>query len=183
MVKRPQLFEKLVRALALQVGSEVNYSELGRTVGADNKTVEKYINLLQEAFVVFTIPAFSRNVRNEIKKGRKVYFYDNGIINSITGNFKPLALRQDQGFLWENYLMSERIKWLNQQGKSVESYFWRTTQQQEIDYIEIEQDEISAYEFKFNSARRVQFPTTFKGAYPKVQYYTIHPENYQDFIG
>jgi predicted AAA+ superfamily ATPase len=183
MVKRPQLFSKLVRALALQIGSEVNFTEIGRTVGADNKTVEKYIGLLEQAFVVFTRPAFSRNVRNEIRKGRKIYFYDNGIVNAITGNFKPLALRQDQGALWENYLMSERLKWLNLNRIGVESYFWRTTQQQEVDYIELSHDQLKAYEFKFGTKKAVHFPLTFRSAYPDAELAIINPENYHTFIG
>ncbi|RWU05708.1 ATP-binding protein [Pedobacter chitinilyticus] len=168
-VKKPMLFEKIVKALALQVGSEVNFSELAQLVKADQKTVERYIDLLEKAFVVFSLPAFSGNVRNEIKKGRKIYFYDTGIINAITRNFNPMANRNDVGALFENYMISERIKYLYQNQKDVKYFFWRTTQQQEIDYIEQQADQILAVEFKWNENKKVKIPTTFKQAYQNIK--------------
>ncbi|WP_410222279.1 ATP-binding protein [Pedobacter sp.] len=164
-VKKPALFEKIVKALALQVGSEVNFSELAQLVKADQKTVEKYIDLLEKAFVVFSVPAFSGNVRNEIKKARKVYFYDTGIINAITRNFNALTNRNDVGMLFENYMIAERIKYLHQHQKEAKSFFWRTTQQQEIDYIEQQGNKLLAVEFKWNESKKTRIPLTFKHAY------------------
>jgi hypothetical protein len=182
-LNKPQLLEKIVKALALQVGSEVNYNEVSRLVGADVKTVEKYITLLEQAFVVFTLPALSRNVRNEIKKGRKIYFYDNGIINAVTNNFKMLRNRKDVGSLWENYLISERAKTLQLKNLRAKKYFWRTTQQQEIDYIEESQEQMLAAEFKWNPAKVNQFSKTFLNAYPEAITQFVTPENYFEFIG
>ncbi len=165
-VSKPALFEKIVKALALQVGSEVNFSELAQLVKADQKTIEKYINLLEKAFVIFSLTSFSGNVRNEIKKNRKIYFYDNGIINAITRNFNSLNNRNDIGALWENYMISERIKFLAQNQIEAKTYFWRTTQQQEIDYIEQNGESILAVEFKWRENQKVRIPTTFTKAYP-----------------
>jgi predicted AAA+ superfamily ATPase len=167
-VKKPKLFERIIKALALQVGSEVNFSELAQLVKADQKTVEKYIDLLEKAFVIFSVPAFSGNVRNEIKKGRKIYFYDTGIINALTRNFNPLANRNDVGALFENYMIAERIKYLYQNQIEAKYFFWRTTQQQEIDYIEQQGDNLLAVEFKWNENKKVKVPVTFLHAYQKV---------------
>lgn len=168
-VKKPQLFEKIVKALALQIGSEVNFSELAQLVKADQKTVEKYVDLLEKAFVIFSLTALSGNVRNEIKKGRKIYFYDNGIINAVTRNFNPIANRNDIGALFENYMIAERIKYLHQNQIDVASFFWRTTQQQEIDYIEKRGEELLAVEFKWNESKKVRIPVTFTQAYQNVK--------------
>lgn len=177
-MKKPALLDKIVRALALQVGSEVSYNEIGRLVGADNQTVERYIELLEQAFVVFRLQAFSKNVRNEIKRGRKIYFYDNGIRNAIIGNFNPLIKRTDIGALWENYLISERIKLLNNTNRYPRCYFWRTTQQQEIDFIEEYPEGLRAFEFKWNPSKTVRFPKTFTNAYPDSETSVITPKNY-----
>ncbi|PWS31015.1 ATP-binding protein [Pedobacter paludis] len=165
-VKKPLLFEKIVKALALQVGSEVNFSELAQLVKADQKTVEKYISLLEKAFVVFVLPAFSGNVRNEIKKNKKIYFYDTGIINAVTRNFNSLANRNDTGALFENYMIAERMKYLHQNQIEANIFFWRTTQQQEIDYIEKKGDKLLAVEFKWNEKAKDKIPVTFTQAYP-----------------
>ena len=135
-IRRPILLEKLLIALALQVGSEVSYNEVAQTIGTDNKTVEKYIDLLEKCYVIFRLNAFNRNLRTELKKSKKIYFYDNGIRNAVIQNFAPLSLRQDTGALWENFFISERIKANHYNGNYAKSFFWRTTQQQEIDYIE-----------------------------------------------
>lgn len=164
-MKKPALMEKIVKALALQVGNEVTYHELAQLVGADNETVEKYITLLEQAFVVFRIPALSRNVRNEIKKGKKFYFFDNGIRNAIIGNYALLQSRNDVGPLWENYLMSERMKLLWNAGVDAQRFFWRTTQQQEIDYIEERDGKMYAFEFKWNDKAKPRFPRTFLNQY------------------
>ena len=181
-ISKPVLLQKIVKALALQVGSEVNYNELSKLIQIDNKTVEKYIDLLVKAFVIFKLPALSNNVRNEIKKGKKIYFYDNGIINAVTGNFNPLAQRTDVGSLWENYIISERIKHLNIQQNEASPYFWRTTQQQEIDYIEKNDDQILACEIKWNSKTKYKIPVTFSTNYANVTSKIVSPENYEEFL-
>ncbi|GGH16023.1 ATP-binding protein [Pedobacter zeae] len=165
-VKKPLLFEKIVKALALQVGSEVNFSELAQLVKADQKTVDKYISLLEKSFVIFSLPAFSGNVRNEIKKSKKIYFYDTGIINAITRNFSPLTNRNDVGALFENYMIAERVKFLHQNQIDAECFFWRTTQQQEIDYIEKTKEKFLAVEFKWSEKGKNKFSLTFRHAYP-----------------
>ena len=181
-VSKPVLLQKIVKALALQVGSEVNTNELSKLLQVDNKTIEKYIDLLEKAFVIFKLPALSNNVRNEIKKGRKIYFYDNGIINAVTGNFNPLAQRTDIGSLWENYIISERIKLLNIQQSEASYYFWRTTQQQEIDYIEKSTDQILACEIKWNAKSKYKIPVTFSANYENVTSKIVSPENYEEFL-
>ena len=181
-VSKPVLLQKIVKALALQVGSEVNTNELSKLLQVDNKTIEKYIDLLEKAFVIFKLPALSNNVRNEIKKGRKIYFYDNGIINAVTGNFNPLAQRTDIGSLWENYIISERIKLLNIQQSEASSYFWRTTQQQEIDYIEKSTDQILACEIKWNAKSKYKIPVTFSANYTNLTSKIVSPDNYEEFL-
>jgi len=182
-VKKPAILEKIARALALQVGSEITYHEIGQLVGADNETVEKYVDLLEKAFVVFRLPAFSRNIRNEIKKGKKVYFYDNGIRNAVISNFSAVSTRSDVGPLWENLVISERMKYLHYSGADVSRYFWRTTMQQEIDYIEETSGKLSAFEIKWNPKAKVRFPKTFINAYPLNSTKLITPENFESFLG
>lgn len=182
-INRPALLDKIVKALALQLGSEVSFHEIGQLTGADSHTVDRYVDLLEKAFVLFKLPAYSRNVRNEIKKGKKIYFLDNGIRNAVIGNFLPVANRTDTGALWENYLVSERLKLLNNQGVSASAYFWRTAQQQEIDYIEEQSLKLSAFEFKWNPVKRkIHFPKTFTRGYPEAKTGVIHPGNYDGFL-
>ncbi|WP_025764190.1 ATP-binding protein [Dyadobacter tibetensis] len=181
-IKKPLLLEKLLKALALQVGSEISYQEIGQTVGSDSKTVDKYIDLLEKTYVVFRLPALNRNVRNEIKKGKKVYFYDNGIRNAIINNFKPVQSRTDVGALWENYIISERMKFLHYNGTDVNSYFWRTTQQQEIDLIEEHGEDLTAYEFKWNKKEKVRFPQTFTDNYINAKTLAISPDNIEEIL-
>jgi uncharacterized protein len=181
-ISKPVLLQKIVKALALQVGSEVNYNELGKLIQIDNKTLEKYIDLLEKAFVIFKLPALSSNVRNEIKKGKKIYFYDNGIINAVTGNFNPLYQRTDIGSLWENYIISERRKHLNFQQNEVNSYFWRTTQQQEIDYIEKNENAILACQIKWNVKAKYKIPVTFSTNYANVKSTIVTPDTYEEFL-
>lgn len=182
-IKKPVLLEKILRALALQLGNEVSFNEIGQLVSADSQTVERYIDLLEKAFVLFRLPALSRNVRNEIKKGKKIYFYDNGIRNAVIGNFTPLSGRTDTGSLWENYLISERLKLLNNRRRDADRYFWRTTQQQEIDYIEEREQQLYAYEFKWskNKANK-RFPKTFLRNYEDSVTTVITRENYEEFL-
>lgn len=189
-IKKPYLVENIIKALALQIGSEVSYNELAQTVNSDPQTVEKYIDLLEKSFVVFRLPAFSRNIRNEIKKGKKIYFYDTGVRNAIIGNFNYLSSRDDKGALWENFLISERLKFIRYNNIDVKSYFWRTTQQQEIDYIEEHenfqknQKKLYAYEFKFNKKAKIKIPKTFINAYKEISELSlITPENFEEFLG
>lgn len=181
-IKKPALLEKLVRALALQIGNEVSYHEIGQLIGADKQTVERYINLLEKAFVIFKLQSLSGNLRNEIKKSRKIYFYDNGIRNSVIKNFNPLSFRQDVGPLWKNFLISERVKRNHYLQLPVNQYFWRTHAQQEIDYVEEYNGKFYAYEFKWNPAKKVRFPKTFLKAYPEAETNIIHAENFIDFL-
>ncbi len=181
-IQKPDKMEKLIQALAFQVGSEVSYHELGQITGLDNQTTEKYIDLLEKAFIVFRLGSLSRNLRNELKKSRKIYFYDNGIRNAVINQFSPATLRQDIGALWENFVISERIKFLAYNQISCNQYFWRTHAQQEIDYIEERNGEMSAYEIKWNSKSKAKFPKTFIDAYKNVETKVITPENFSDFL-
>jgi predicted AAA+ superfamily ATPase len=181
-IRKPALIEKLLKAIALQVGNEVSYLELAQITGSDKNTVEKYIDILEKAWIIFKLPSFSRNARNEIRKGKKIYFYDNGIRNSIIGNFTPLASRSDSGALWENFLVSERIKYLSGNRIDATSYFWRSTQQNEIDYLEEIDGKLSAYEFKWNPSRKYFFPKTFKDAYPEAALDVITKDNIDTFL-
>jgi len=182
MIKKPMMLDKLVRALALQVGSEVSYNELSQLVGIDKGTIETYIDLLEKSFVLFRLEAYSGNVRNEIKKGKKIYFYDNGILNAIIGNFAPAELRPDIGALWENYIISERIKRNTYNGFHGKHFFWRTTQQQEIDFIEEVDGKFYAYEFKWNPRKKARFPATFLNAYFPESTMVVTPENIDEFL-
>ena len=182
-VRRVDLLKKILQALALQLGSEVSYNEIAKTVGADPATVEHYIDLLEKAFVVFRLSSLNRNLRSEIKKGRKVYFWDCGVRNALIANFSPLHLRQDIGGLWENFLVSERLKVRHYQQQYYHTYFWRTYQQQEIDYIEEEDGQLRAFEFKWNPRKRGRFPASFKKAYPNATTYrTVSRDNYIPFV-
>jgi uncharacterized protein len=182
-VKKPSLLVKLLQAIALQLGSEVSYNEVAQLIGADPMTVERYIDLLEQSFVIFRLPALSRNARNEIKKGRKIYFYDNGIRNAIIQNFSPLSFRQDTGALWENFLVADRMKWNKYSKHYCNTYFWRTTSQQEIDYIEESGGRFAAFEFKWGSNKRKSIPKSFLEAYPSSEATIIDRENFMDFLG
>lgn len=181
-IKKPDTLQNLVRALALQIGSEVSYNELSTMLGVDKETVESYINLLEKCFVVFRLSSFSRNLRNEIKKGKKIYFYDNGIRNAIISNFAPLELRNDVGALWENLMISERIKRNSYIGSYAQTYFWRTHDQSEIDFIEEEDGKIRAFEFKWNANKSARKPLTFLNSYQNSDFNIITPLNYENFI-
>ncbi len=181
-LKKSSLIVKLLQTLALQVGSEVSYNEIGQLIGADNQTVERYIDLLEMAYIVFRLPAFNRNLRTELKKSRKIYFCDNGIRNSLLANFNLLQLRQDTGALWENYIISERRKFLSYNNIWANCYFWRTHSQQEIDYIEERDGILHAYEIKWNPKKQPKLSKSFSRAYPAHEYQIINPENYEGFI-
>lgn len=181
-IRRPEIMEKLLKALALQLGQEVSFNELASLVGADKNTVNTYLDLLEKTFVVYKLPPFSRNVRNEISTSRKFYFYDNGIRNALIGNFHPIALRPDKGALWENFLLTERLKYLQYNGIQASRHFWRTKAQQEIDYIEEHNDQLTAYEFKYSPKKNARLPLTFQRAYPKAPFRVISMDNFTDFV-
>lgn len=182
-IRKSSVIEKLIQALALQVGSEVSFNELGNLLGIDTVTVQRYVDLLEKAYVIFHIRSFSRNVRNELKKSIKIYFYDNGVRNSVISNFSPVELRSDIGALWENFLISERIKNNAYHNKHAKYYFWRTTQKQEIDFIEEVDQNLFAYEFKYNPKKvNSKCPVTFSNNYPNVPFDVITSENYMDFV-
>ena len=182
-IRRPVLLEKLLTALALQLSSEVSYNELAQTIGTDNKTVEKYIDLLEKCFVVFRLNGFNRNLRTELKKSKKIYFYDNGIRNAILQNFAPLSMRQDTGALWENFVISERIKLNHYAGNFVKSYFWRTTQQQEIDYVEEKDGRFTLFEMKFNPRKSsTKLPKAFLETYDVDKTAVITPDNWTGWL-
>jgi predicted AAA+ superfamily ATPase len=180
-IRKPDILEKLLLALAMQVGSEVSYNELSQLVGIDKNTVSNYIDLLEQAFVIFKLKSYSRNLRNEIKTNQKIYFYDNGIRNMIIGNFNSLDARQDKGALWENFLISERVKKLNYEDSLARPYFWRTTQQQEIDYLEIIAGEPIGYEFKWSATAKAKIPKLFTETY-KTGVTIINKKNFRDFV-
>lgn len=181
-LRYPSVIENLVRALAFQVGNEVNTSELSRLTKTDSKTIEKYLRILEQAYIVFRLPAFSRNERTEIKKGKKYYFYDNGIRNALIGNLTDIKSRTDAGALWENYIISERYKYLSYAESTARTFFWRTVQQQEIDYLEETYEGIKAFEFKWNEKARFRFPQTFLNEYSPVSHSVVHPGNYEEFL-
>ena len=181
-VQKPAALEKLVQALAFQVGNEVSYNELSKVVGLDNETVERYIGFLEKAFIVFRLPSFSRNLRSELNKSRKIFFYDNGLRNAAIQQFSPVGLRSDIGALWENFLISERLKYLGNNRLFANRFFWRTQSQQEIDYLEEKDGILHAFEFKWSSTKKAYLPKTFQKAYPEHRFEIISRENYQGFI-
>ena len=181
-IQKPDRITKLLQALAFQVGSQVSYNELAQLCSMDSKTVEKYILLLEKCFVIFRIGSFSRNLRNELKTSKKIYFVDNGVRNALIANFSPADMRQDIGALWENFLMSERYK-QNEYGSVFKNnYFWRLKSQQEIDFIEESDGQISAFEFKWNTKKALRCPLAFRNAYPSAEFSVITPENVEEFI-
>ncbi len=181
-VRKPEVIEKILQALSLQIGSEVSYNELADLVKSDPMTVSRYIDLLEKTMVVYRLPSFSRNLRNELKKSRKIYFYDTGVRNAIIANFQPLELRKDTGALWENFIISERLKFIQYNNIWCNRFFWRTKQQQEIDYIEDRDGKLSAFEFKWSASKTIKPSATFTKAYPHSEFSLITPDNYQPFI-
>lgn len=180
-IRKPEVLEKLLQALALQMGNEVSYNELSQLIGIDKNTVSNYIDILEKAFVIFKLKSFSRNLRNEIKTNQKIYFYDTGIRNMIIGNFNALGLRQDKGALWENFLISERIKKNAYEGSLAKPYFWRTVQQQEIDYVEETAGQITGYEIKWNANAKAKIPKLFKETYT-AETAVLSRENFRTFL-
>jgi len=180
-IRKSEVLEKILQALALQIGNEFSYNEIAQLVGVDKNTVNNYIDLLEKSFVIFKLNSFSKNVRNEIKANKKIYFYDNGVRNMIIGNFNSIDLRQDKGALWENFLVSERIKLLSYTQSLSKPYFWRTTQQQEIDYIETNADAVNAFEFKWSPIKKVKLPKSFQDAY-NPNFLVVNKDNFRTFL-
>ena len=180
-IKNPELLEKLLQALALQIGNEVSYNELSNLLGVDKKTIASYIQILEKSFIIFRIGPFSRNLRSELKRLRKIYFYDLGIRNALINNLNPLNLRQDVGGIWENFIIAERKKFLSNNGFDRQSYFWRTLQKQEIDYIEEYDGVLSAFEIKWKT-NKIHVPKAFSVSYPKTKVKLINSTNYKSFI-
>ena len=180
-IKKPEVLEKILQALAFQVGSEVSYNEIAQLTGVDKNTVSHYIHLLEMSYIVYPLTSFSRNLRNEIKTNRKIYFYDNGVRNALIQNFNPIGLRNDIGALWENFLLSERLKRNHYHQHYHNRYFWRTKQQQEIDYIEEADGKITGFEFKWNPKAKTNIPSSFVSAY-QAEIQTVNKENFRDFV-
>lgn len=180
-IRKSDVLEKILRALAMQVGSEVSYNEIAQLVGVDKNTVNNYIDLLEKSFVIFRLTSFSKNIRNEIKANKKIYFYDNGVLNMLIGNFNALDFRQDKGALWENFLVSERMKQLSYTQSLAKPYFWRTTAQQEIDYIEVDADQVSAFEFKWATTKKAKLPKSFSDAYSP-SFLVVNKDNFREFL-
>lgn len=180
-IRKPDLLDKLLKALALQLGSEVSYNELSNLLEVDKQTVARYIDLLEKAFIVFSLNSYSRNQRNEIKHNRKIYFYDNGIRNMVINNLNPLDLRTDKGALWENFLITERIKIQSYHRIYTNNYFWRTVQKQEIDFVEERNGKLMAFEFKWKDAGKKKIPSSFLQHY-QAEGKIIDKENFREFL-
>jgi predicted AAA+ superfamily ATPase len=182
-IRKPAVLEKLLRAVALQVGSEVSYNELAGLIGVSRTLVESYLKILEQAFIIFPLTSYSNNLRNEIKKGVKYYFWDNGIRNAVLNDFTPVPQRNDIGALWENYAISERMK-RNAYGRADGlPYFWRTTDQMEVDYLEVCGSKIKAFEFKWNPKKKSRVTKAFTNRYPDAEVETITPENFGEWVG
>ena len=184
-IGRPDRLVKLLQALAFQIGSTVSSNELAGLVGIDAKTVDRYINILERNFIIFTLPSYASNQRNELKFSRKLYFWDLGIRNAVIGNMAPLELRppEEAGHLWENFLVSERIKRNDYAGRTfVKHYFWRTQQKKEVDLIEIEDGRMSAFEFKWKPGKAVAAPRQFAAQYNNAEFHCITPSEISDFL-
>ena len=181
-IKKSSTLQRLVQMLAHRIGSEINYASLGNDLGINRLTVEKYLDILEKNFIVFSLNAFSKNQDNEIRKGRKVYFWDNGLRNRIIKNFTPIELRDDIGALWENFIISERKKKLSYENQYKDTFFWRNTQQAEIDFLEIKNTEIEAFEIKYNPNVKVKFTKSFTEKYHPKTTQVIHKKNFWDFL-
>lgn len=181
-IRRSDIIEKLLQSLALQIGQEVSYNELASSLNTSRQTVENYVRILEQAFIIFRLQPFSRNLRKEIHKMRKIYFYDIGIRNALIGNLNPLSIRSDVGALWENFLVSERVKFTGNTDKNPLRYFWRTKDQQEIDYLEEEGGQIRGFEFKWGE-KKTRVPKIFLETYAGSTVQTINRENFGRFLG
>jgi len=180
-IRHSDVLDRLLCAIALQIGNEVSLQELAQTVGVDKNTISSYIEVLEQAFIVFRLMPFSRNLRNELKKMRKIYFWDTGIRNALINNLNPMDMRTDAGALWENFMIVERIKRQHNINVPISSYFWRTHQQQEVDYIEDSGGRLTAAEFKWGHGKSTRIPKSFLNAYPGSECHIVTPDNYDTF--
>lgn len=180
-LKKSGLVRDLLKLIALQSGQEVSYNELAKELGVSRQTVRKYLDVLEQSFVIFTLHAFARNLRNEVKKSVKIYFYDMGIRNGLVQNYRRLALRDDIGALWENYCIAERQKWNANHSRVVNTYFWRTYAQREIDYIEEAGGQLKGFEFKWSPKKGARIPAEFVNTYG-AEYSVINTSNYRQFL-
>jgi predicted AAA+ superfamily ATPase len=181
-IKHSDKIVSLLRLIAYQVGSEVSYNELGTQLGMSRLTVESYLDLLSKVFIIYKLPSYSTNQRKEVTKSSKWYFFDNGIRNAIINDFRIPTLRNDIGILWENYLVSERIKSNKYLNQTKEIYFWRNYNQQEVDLIEVRDGVIASFEFKYSGNKKVKQPIAFKTLYPESTFECINKDNYLDFV-
>jgi len=182
-LKKPEVLEKLVKALALQIGNLVSYNEISQLLKVDVETVQRYIDILEKSYVIFRLPSFQRNIKNELSKSRKIYFYDLGVRNAIINNFLPLNRRTDVGSMWENFLIVERIKNNFNAEQFFNYYFWRTHQKQEIDFVEEREEELLAFEFSFNPNSKKRIPRTFIENYPEAKTLIVDKSNFNSFLG
>lgn len=180
-IRKPELLDKLLKLLAYQIGSEVSIHELAKSLKIKSETVENYIDLLEKSFVVFRLKSYSTNERKEVTKMNKIFFWDNGIRNAVINDFRPLELRNDVGALWENFLVSDRMKMKAWKENTAKSYFWRNNQQREVDYLEERYGEINAYEMKWNSDKKHKITLAFTNAYPTAKTHILTPENFKEF--
>ena len=181
-IHKPEKLTKLLQALAYQVGAEVSYNELSQLCGLDAKTVANYISILEQAYIIFRLGSYSRNLRNELKNSRKIYFYDNGIRNALIGNFSQVENRTDAGALFENYAIAERMKRNEYLMDYASSWFWRNTNKQEIDYVEEKDGKLQAYELKWNPKRKASMPLSFRNGYPDADFTVINRDNIEDLL-
>lgn len=181
-IKKSHKILQLLQLLAYQIGREVSMTELGTQLSLHKATVEKYLDLLEKTFVLIRVMGFNRNLRKEIAKKPRYYFYDVGIRNAIINQFNPLAIRNDVGMLWENYLIAERLKKQSYQQIISNNYFWRTYGQQEVDWIEERDGRLYGYEIKWNTKTKIKPPKDWLGSYPQASFQVVHPENYLEFI-
>lgn len=182
LIRNSDKILQLLRLIAYQVGSEVSYTELGKQLGMSKNTVERYLDLLGKVYIVHPVGAWSRNLRKEIVKGKRWYFYDNGIRNALIGDLNPVDRRRDIGILWENYIVGERVKHQKYSNMLVYNYFWRTYDQQEIDWVEDRESRLHAFEFKWNPKKKASLPRIFKETYPDTDFKVINHENYFEWI-
>jgi len=181
-IQKADKITRLLQALAFQTGSQISYSEIGTMIGMDSKTVEKYIDLLEKAFIIYRLTSYSRNLRNELKTSKKVYFYDNGVRNALISAFNPLELRDDIGILWENFIMAELLKKDKNTRNFARRWFWRTKQSQEVDLIHEADGVWTAFEFKWNEKKNVSCPAAFKEAYPEIAFHLINKINFVNYL-
>ena len=181
-LKKPEILEKLLRLIAFQIGSQVSFHELATQIGVDQTVIQKYIHLLEEAFVIFRLGSFGRNLRNEVRKSRKIYFWDLGIRNAIIENFNTLDLRNDIGELWENFCITERLKHLNNKQEFPNTFFWRNYSQKEIDYLEEKDGRLKTFEFKWSENKKAKIPKIFVDNYPDSEFEIINKKNFDEFL-